>query len=438
MANDRTLKVNIPQSIFMQSKKPFRGFVGGYRSGKTFIGCVRFWTLVFQYPGIKLGYFAPTYPHIRDILYDTIMEVADLFSNTYGCDCQVKINRSEHSIKMMVNGEIRGTVKCKSMDQPYAIVGFDISHALVDEIDCMKKEKADAAWKKIVARMSSVRSDYPVNTVDFTTTPEGFNWMYDFFVKQLKEDPSKQEYYELVKASTKQNAKNLPADYIPKLYATYPANLVDAYVDGEFVNLKSGTVYSQFDKVKNLSSETATDKDKLLIGMDFNVQHMAAKVYVYRNGRKELHMVDEFCELYDTDDMIEHIKIKYPGRENDITIYPDASGKNRKTVGADTSDIQKLKNAGFKVKAKDSNPRVKSRINAVNAMFCNAKGERRLFINPDTCPKAIEDVEQQIYNDKGEPDKSSGNDHGNDALGYPIVLEHPIEKPAGFKLNRHQ
>jgi hypothetical protein len=134
--------------------------------------------------------------------------------------------------------------------------------------------------------------------------------------------------------------------------------------------------------------------------------------------------------------MIEHIKMRYPNRERDITIYPDASGKNRKTVGADSSDIQQLKDAGFRVKAKDSNPRVKSRVNAVNAMLCNGEGVRKLFVNREKCPLTVEGLEQQIYNDKGEPDKKSGNDHGNDAFGYPIAFEHPIEKPAGFKLNR--
>ena len=335
---------------------------------------------------------------------------------------------------LFVNGTQYATVKCKSMDQPYAIVGFDISHALIDEIDCMKKDKADAAWKKIVARMSSVRDDYPVNTVDFTTTPEGFNWMYEFFVKQLNDDPSKKEYYELVKASTKQNAANLPGDYIDKLYATYPSNLVDAYVNGEFVNLKGGTVYNQFSLHDNGSTETVKQSDILHIGMDFNVTKMAAVVFVYRNGKRELHAVDEFKDLYDTPDMIENIKMRYPGRE--IIIYPDASGKNRKTVGADESDIKLLKQAGFRVKAKEANPRVKTRVNSVNAMFCNAKMERKLFINADTCPSLVECVQQQIYNDRGEPDKSAGVDHMNDAFGYPIVFNHAINKPEGIKLTR--
>ncbi len=418
------IEVNYPQAEFLSIEKPFRGFVGGYRSGKTFVGCVRLWQLASMHPGIKLGYFAPTYPHIRDIFYDTIQEVADSYSENIGRHCTVKINKSEHRVTMFMDGIEYASIKCKSMDQPYAIVGFDISHALVDEIDCMKKDKADSAWKKIVARMSSVRDDYQTNTVDFTTTPEGFNWMYDFFVKRLREQPEMQRFYSLVKASTKQNEANLPGDYIQKLYATYPQNLVDAYVDGEFVNLLSGNIYNQY-TAANASNEVVTDADHTLrIGMDFNVTKMAARVFVYRNNNP--HCVDEFNELYDTADMIEHIKMRYPNKK--IIVYPDASGDNRKSNGADTTDIKLLKEAGFSVRAKDANPRVKTRINSTNAMFCNSLGVRSLFVNKNTCPVTHEELEQQIYNAKGEPDKAGGKDHGNDAFGYFIAYEHGIEK----------
>ena len=66
------INLNIPQKQFIDVTEPFRGYVGGYRAGKTFVGCVRLWMLACRYPGIKLGYFAPTYPHIRDIFYPTI------------------------------------------------------------------------------------------------------------------------------------------------------------------------------------------------------------------------------------------------------------------------------------------------------------------------------------------------------------------------------
>ena len=424
------LNLNYPQAEFINKNEPFSGFVGGYRSGKTFIGCVKLWMLAAAYPGIKLGYFAPTYPQIRDIFYDTIEEVAEDFTDHAGKPCTVDINKSEHTVKLIIGGDIYATVKCRSMEHPHRIVGFDISHALIDEIDCMKKEKADAAWKKIVARMSSVRDDYKVNTVDFTTTPEGFNWMYDFFVKQLREKPELKKFYSLTKASTLKNRKNLPADYIEKLYATYPSNLVDAYVNGDFVNLTSGGVYTCYDRSLNNTDRVVKDSDHLHIGMDFNVGKMSAIVHVEDavNSVKITSAVDEFMGLLDTPAMIKAIETKYPNHR--ITIYPDASGQNRKSVNASETDLTLLKKS-FRVKVNTKNPYVKDRIASVQGMLCNAMDERRYFINDVTAPETCEALEQQIYNKQGEPDKSHDNDHPNDALGYYIHNQFPISRSRG-------
>lgn len=75
------------------------------------------------------------------------------------------------------------------------------------------------------------------------------------------------------------------------------------------------------------------------------------------------------------------------------------------------------------------NPGVKDRINAVNAMFLNTYGERRLKVNIDQCPQLTQCLERQTYTDKGEPDKDpkKGHDHMNDAAGYFIAKRFPIK-----------
>jgi len=419
--------------------KPFRAFVGGYRSGKTFLGCVRLCVLALQYPGVRLGYFAPTYPQIRDIFYATISEVAELM----GMTAEVKVSTNE--VTLFYYGDVHSVIKCRSMEHPARIVGFDINHALIDEIDCMKKEKADQAWKKIVARLSSSGFDEQrlydeeldcdliiealgENTVDFTTTPEGFNWIYDLFVKQLKGDDDLKRYYGIVHASTRQNAANLPPDYIDKLYATYPANLVEAYVNGKFVNLTSGSVYTNFDRKLNNSTREIKHCDHLHIGMDFNVGKMSAIVHVkdVADGKEIATAVDEIMGLLDTPAMISAINKRYPDRR--ITIYPDASGQNRKTGNASETDISQL-NKHFKVKNRNKNPFVKDRVASVQALCCNANGVRRYYVNTVKCPETTESLEQQVYNKQGEPDKTHDNDHPNDALGYFVHSEFAIIKP---------
>ncbi|EQA1173100.1 hypothetical protein AT483_15790 [Escherichia coli] len=149
-------------------------------------------------------------------------------------------------------------------------------------------------------------------------------------------------------------------------------------------------------------------------------------------------LTDEQKKAYRLADMIRIIKERfwlYDGNDyrkvREIYIYPDASGDSRKSSNASTTDIAQLKQAGFNVVVNSSNPPVKDRVNSMNAMFCNANGERRYKVNVKRCPLYAESLEQQVWDEKGEPDKKSGNDHPNDAGGYFIVKQFPIVKPTG-------
>lgn len=411
-----TLKLNKPQFDFISHPKKFSAFVGGYRSGKTFVGCVRLCINALEHPRIPQGYFAPTYPHIADIFYDTIPVVAEAFGLVADI---VPSNKRVHLRDR--RGRLLSTIICKSMEHPHKIVGFNIAHALVDEIDCMPIKKADSAWKKIIARMSTVWPSREENTIDVTTTPEGFNWVYRKFVKELAADPAQKEFYGIVHASTRQNAKNLPKDYIPSLRRSYPANLVDAYIDGLFVNLTSGSVYPNFCRHKNHTNATIRPGEQLHVGMDFNINRMAATIHVIREGLPLL--LEEATSLFDTPAMIAEPKRRFPGHS--ITVYPDASGKNRKSVNGSESDHALLRAAGFPVMVNPSNPAVRDRVLAANAMFLNGEGQRRYRVNTDNCPVTTQVLEQQAYTDKGEPNKD-GTEDPVDALGYFIVQRFPV------------
>ncbi len=73
----------------------------------------------------------------------------------------------------------------------------------------------------------------------------------------------------------------------------------------------------------------------------------------------------------------------------------------------------------------------------MNRLICDAKGDRRLFIDP-SCTELIKCLEQLIYkNGTNEPDKSLGIEHAGDALGYPVEYEFPIRKPFTAKGYSH-
>lgn len=411
-------RLNKPQAAFLALDRKYKAFVAGFGSGKTWTGCAELCKFAWEWPGVNSGYFAPTYPLIRDIFFPTMEEVADDWG------LQVEINESNKEVHLYSNGEYRNTIICRSMEKPGSIVGFKVGKALVDELDVMAKIKAEHAWRKIIARMR-YKVDGLRNDVSVTTTPEGFKFVYEQFVKQIRDKPEVGALYGLVQASTYDNAKHLPPDYIPALLASYPPNLIKAYIRGEFVNLASGNVYSCFDRKQNHTDEEIKPGEPLHIGMDFNVMNMAAGVSVIRDG--EPRTLAEFSKIRDTREMARVIAERFQGHH--ITIYPDASGQNTSSKNASESDLTILRQAGFAISVNTTNPAVRDRINSCEAMLLSADGRRRWKINTNLCPVTTECLEQQAWAASGEPDKTTGHDHMNDANGYFIVRKFPVVRP---------
>lgn len=108
-------RCNVPQNQFLAMPHKFRAFVAGFGSGKTWVGCQSMCTHFWEKPGISAGYFAPTYPQIRDIFYPTIEEVA----HTMGM--RVEVRTSDKEVHFYSGRVYRGTTICRSMDRPESI-----------------------------------------------------------------------------------------------------------------------------------------------------------------------------------------------------------------------------------------------------------------------------------------------------------------------------
>jgi phage terminase large subunit-like protein len=224
------LQLSAPQNVFLnQLDSKFRAYVGGFGSGKTFVGCIDLLMFAGRHPKVTQGYFAPTYSAIRDIFYPTIEEAGELLGYT------VDVNVGNKEVHLYRGKFYYGTVICRSMDNPHTIVGFKIARALVDEIDILPKVKAENAWRKIMARLRLV-IDGVVNSIGVTTTPEGFLFVHNRFASNPTES------YSMVQASTYENQKYLPEDYIDTLLESYPEKIAKAYIRGEFVNMTSVSV----------------------------------------------------------------------------------------------------------------------------------------------------------------------------------------------------
>ena len=102
--------------------------------------------------------------------------------------------------------------------------------------------------------------------------------------------------------------------------------------------------------------------------------------------------------------------------------------KQRKTSAGGITDLSILKNAGFNIRVRNNHPLIRDRINSVNAKLKNAKDVNTLFIDKK-CKNVIKSLERQIYKEGTViPDKESGYDHMNDALGYMIEYLYPLRR----------
>lgn len=415
--DDNLIRLTKPQTRFFVSKAKYPLFCGGFGSGKSETLFLKLLSDKIAHPKVDIGYFAPSYQLIRDIAHGRLQNFLDRMHLNYN------LNKAENNLYIQGYGKII----FRTLETPERIIGFEIFRGFLDEIDTMRDATIGEAWNKVIARCRQIDPDNQdaQNKIYSATTPEGYGFCY----RRWEKDPI--PAYELIRAPTTSNPF-LPADYVDSLRASYPANLIEAYINGEFVNLTSKTVYSNFSRKDNHTDATADAFEELKIGMDFNINNMCATVHGVEGGIP--FAVDEITDVKDTPAMVDVIKFKYPHHK--ITIFPDSSGKSASTMDANTSDFTVLRSAGFRLKYKNKNPLRRDRILAMQAAFRNAAGDIRYFVNTDKCPEYTNALEQQVFDKNGVPEKDTSNniDDLNDSGGYFIHHEFPVQRHQ-FTLN---
>lgn len=425
--------LNQKQLEYVNSKAINTGFVAGLGSGKSYSATLKTILKKIEKPTSIVAYYLPTFPLVRDIAFAKFPEMlADM-------NIEYKLNKTDKEINITGLGKI----VFRSMDNPETIVGYEVFYSVIDECDMLKAEKMETAYNKIMARNRQVikvedievidkyNSDeiMPVgmylhkklkvlcysNQLDVVGTPEGFKWFYKRFVKEFEPKTDL-----LIRASTYDN-KHLPTQYIANLEQQYPPNLLRAYLSGEFVNLNSENIYSYFNREIHHKAIEIQDHETIHCGQDFNYNGCITTLFVIRDDTPM-----QFGEIIskDTYGIVSNLKDRF--KSQTIIIYPDASGKAHKT-NATLTDIEILKQGGLQVRASSTNPRVQDRINSVNALFSH----NRLYIDIDKCPRTAEALEQQSYDDKGEPEKYAGSatiDDFTDSLGYFIYYKFPLKR----------
>ena len=380
--------------------------VSGFGAGKTFSVARKAVDLAVKNPGCDGIVTEPNFPLLQQILIPELKAALDFFSIKY------EYKAGENIFYCDIGG-IETRIIAKSMETYERLIGINAAWVILDEFDTAKPEIAYNAYIKLLGRIRVGN----VRQMVIVSTPEGYRAMYRIFVEEVSEEKR------LIRAKTTDNY-HLPQDYINTMRSQYPAELIDAYLNGEFTNLTSGSVYTQYDRSLNDTAQEDPGVGDIHIGIDFNVSAMSA--IACRILDQKAYAVDEFIGLFDTPELVKVLEEKYAGRK--VYVYPDAAGNQRKSVQASETDIKLLRQAGFVVRANSKNPGIMDRVNSLNSLFCNANGDRRCFVNTIKCPTLTKALEQQAYDENTKmPDKKNGHDNnGIDALGYLVSFLFPM------------
>lgn len=254
-------------------------------------------------------------------------------------------------------------------------------------------------------------------------TPKGYNHFYDgWLAGQPDGDPESKSWL-----YTTLDGGNVPEHEIERAKRELDPRSFRQEYCATFESF-GGRVYYAFDRQKSVKRCIYDPARDIHVGMDFNVNPMSATVFQIQDDGEVWQVHEIQIPSSNTFEMCQELKRRY-GRENafkHIFIYPDPAGAQRRTSAQGETDISILRKEGFTVLAMSSHPLVRDRINVVNAMFENAAGERRLFVDP-SCKKSIESYERLSFKEgTSDPDKtqtylsdnSTTIDHLVDSCGY--------------------
>lgn len=169
---------------------------------------------------------APTYRMLADSTLATFLEL------TRQGGVLRDFNKSEMAAEL-VNGT---RALFRSADEPDRLRGVNLGWAFLDEGALCAKE----TWLIVMARLRGTPGRAWI-----CSTPRGFNWLHEAFVKTNSPD------YAVIRSSTRDNIF-LPAHFVERLQSQYTEQWQRQEIEGEFCELE-GTLFKRqwFDPIEH-------------------------------------------------------------------------------------------------------------------------------------------------------------------------------------------
>ena len=366
---------------------------------------------------------APTHAQAKSIFWETLKRDTKLF--------QRKVLETERRIEL-INGS---QLEVSGLDKPERIEGKTyppVKGILITEFPNTKPDM----WNAHIRPILSDNEGFAI----LNGVPEGMNHWYDMCLfacggSMPKIVPKVGAYAESGQWSFHawHSADVLPDEEIAEAKRSMDERTFRQEYEASFENAE-GLAYYAFSQ-KNIKENKYNKHINLDVGMDFNVSPMCA-VEGHIIGDTLYQHGESILVNSNTYEMVTHLINKYNLKKDyngfyPCTIYPDATGQARESNATHT-DLQILRKAGFRVKARKTNPMQKDRLNSVNSLMKPMTGDVRYYVDP-SCKHTIDDwnkvqrmADGRLCKDQEEMGKSRV--HISDAAGYKIYYNFPIKE----------
>lgn len=429
-------------------------FSAGYGSGKSNVLRKKVIAVSLANDGVPTSYTAPTYPMGRTLIAQPLAEdlaqqekIRTALGQVFKWEWRKSLPNEfsiHHEFEARVaDGSVRkfsrkALITVNSGEDPDKLKGTTLGAFAMEEPFI----QGVGVYEQLMKRMRSGKARYRCGMLG--GTPEGLGWGYD-----LAEGEMREKYdVGVVYASSFENLAN-PDNYATGMLRSLAEKAAASYVYGRFENLSTGLVYYAFNREDNVVDVAMPENAQIGLGLDFNVNPMAAVVFWYTTEPEpRIHFFDEI-ELpnSDTTSMGKLVLENYgtAGTHKPIAatrggkfvlyattkplrdVWPDPSGKSRRTAApAGETDFKILRSLGFEVHARSAAPAIRDRENAVNGMLRPVAGKLRMTIAP-WCSKLIK-YHLAYTHERKHFTEHKAMSHLLDARDYPVEFLFPMNR----------
>lgn len=268
---ERAFELNAKQYEFVYDDgHKFVALVGGLGSGKSFAGAVKALRRMVEQPG-SLGMIgAPTYPMLRDA---TMRSVWQVFPRRL-----IRAYNKTDGLLTLVNGS---EALFRSTDDAERLRGTNLAWFWLDEGPLC----GYYAWQVLKGRL---RQEGYAPQGWWTGTPHGEDAFFEDFEHEVK--PSHHMY----RASTRENAHNLPDTYIEDL--GYTGQFALQEIEGLFVSFE-GLVYEFRPEWHVGEWPAGKPRPPLRVGgVDWGYTNPAVALPLWIDGDDRAYVLDEFYQ----------------------------------------------------------------------------------------------------------------------------------------------